>query len=94
MDDFISCKLNLQNSSDTEHLGSSDSIESKIVQNYFKHLSINQSKVLIKFHCYAKIFNIDMARLADILRPLQIIKKVCIQICNSGNPCGPIYQFS
>ena len=74
--DFISHKLNLWNSTFIDDNNQSEILINNIMQTFCHNLSIDKSKRLIVFHCYSTICSLDMAKLVNILRPLQLTKQV------------------
>ena len=55
-------------------------VGSLIVQKHLEQFLNNQTNCLVIFHCYARIFKLNITHIATSLRPLDMAKEVGIKL--------------
>lgn len=83
--DFIICKLKL---SGEDHTPEGD-IAQSMLYNYFQKIlsynvleKVDVLKKVVKLHSYFSVYQLDLAQMASILRPLNILQS---RVSNKGN---------
>ena len=85
--DFICYKLNLGCPGDDEvSLSSQGDIAQRILHAYFEQLHVHQApQRLAELHCHICVYQLNLAQMAVLLRPLSRIQKVrkleCKKVC-------------
>ena len=74
-DDFLLHKLQLG----SLHCGA---ISQQILHVFFEQLHQEEALVrVVALHCYVHIYHLNLARMANILRSLNQIQRVCVCVC-------------
>ena len=72
---YMSCMHYFQDTGvrDGQHF---EDVGSLILHKHLEQFQNNKSNCLVIFHCYARIFKLNIAHIATSLRPLEMTKEV------------------